>query len=248
MFESYQIKRLNLMKEILHLVGDNFIFKGGTALRFYYGLDGYSEDLDFDAISNNMDIIKRLKSHKDFKNWQIYTKKISETSNRFTIDYGAKTPLGNYPLKIDISGRNKMLLRDKQLAYSKIDGVCVYNIEIIAQMKRQAFLSRNKIRDFYDIGFLLEKYPQCFDKQNLIDIADKIHYSGASALNMLLIDEVKTHKLMLEKENIECICNYAEKILKNIDKLYKNLQKSAMLTHKPKLRKNHTNDNSEIGL
>lgn len=247
MFESYQIERLDLMKEILCLVGDNFIFKGGTALRFYYGLDRYSEDLDFDAISNNMDIIKRLKSHKDFKNWQIYEKKISETSNRFTIDYGAKTPLGKYPLKIDISGRNKMLLRDSQLAYSKIDGVCVYNVEIIAQMKRQAFLSRNKIRDFYDIGFLLEKYPQCFNKQNLIDIADKIHYSGADRLNTLLIDEVETHKLMIDKESIEFVCNYAEKILKNIDEIDKNLQKSYSIAHKPTPHKNPTNNN-EMGM
>lgn len=248
MFETYQVERLNLMKEILRLVGDNFIFKGGTALRFYYGLDRYSEDLDFDTISNNMDIIKRIKSHKDFKNWQIYEKKISETSNRFTIDYGATTPLGKYPLKIDISGRNKMLLRDKQLSYSKIDGVCVYNIETIIQMKRQAFLSRNKIRDFYDIGFLLEKYPQHFNKQNLIDIADKIHYSGADRLNTLLMDEVETHKLMIDKENIEFVCNYAEKILKNIDKIDKNLQKSPTITHKPNTHKNRANNNDGIGL
>lgn len=100
-------------------------------------------------------------------------------------DYGAMTPLGKYPLKIDISGRNKMLLRNNQLPYSKINGVCVYNIETIIQMKRQAFLSRNKIRDFYDIGFLLEKYPQHFNKQNLVDIAEKIHYSDADRLNTL---------------------------------------------------------------
>lgn len=248
MFESYQIERLNLMKEILRSVGDNYIFKGGTALRFYYGLDRYSEDLDFDTISNNMDIVKRLKSHKDFKNWQIYEKKFSETSSRFTIDYGAMTPLGKYPLKIDISGRNKMLLRNNQLPYSKINGVCVYNIETIIQMKRQAFLSRNKIRDFYDIGFLLEKYPQHFNKQNLIDIAEKIHYSDADRLNTLLMDEVETHKLMIDKKNIEFVCNYAEKILKNIDDIDKNLQKPHSIAHKPTPHKNHTNDNGGIEL
>lgn len=62
------------------------------------------------------------------------------------------------------------------------------------------------------------------------------------------MDEVETHNLMIEKENIEFVCDYAEKILKNIDKIDKNLQKSHTIAHKPKLYKNRANDNSEIGL
>ena len=217
MLEPYQIKRLEIMKEILECVSENFILKGGTALKFYYGLDRYSDDLDFDSVSNNMDIIKCLKKHKDFTSWKIYEKKVTESSVRLTIDYGAKSSLGNYPLEIDISGRNKMLLRNKELAYSKINGVCIYDIEVIAQMKRQAFLSRDKIRDFYDIGFLLEKYPHCFDKQNLIDIADKIYYRGAEELNLILIDETQTHRLIVASNDTKSICNYAEKILQRID-------------------------------
>lgn len=76
MLELYQIQRLDFMKEVLGYVGDNFILKGGTALRFYYGLDRYSEDLDFDSISSNMDITKQLKKHKDFNSWKIYKKKL----------------------------------------------------------------------------------------------------------------------------------------------------------------------------
>lgn len=50
MLEKYQEQRINLIKEILPLFGDNFILKGGTALSLFYGLDRYSEDLDFKAL------------------------------------------------------------------------------------------------------------------------------------------------------------------------------------------------------
>lgn len=218
MLKPYQIERLNFMQDILHYVGDNFIFKGGTALRFYYGLDRYSEDLDFDAISNNMDIIKRLKNHKDFKNWQIYEKKVSEISTRYTIDYGAKDEFGNYPLKIDISGRDKIRLRNNLLKYSKINGVNVYDIETIIDLKSTAFCQRNKIRDFYDVGFLLEKYPQYFDSKTLADIYTKIIYNGIDNFNAQLIIEVEEHNL-IERDDIEIVCNYAERILERIDEI-----------------------------
>ena len=117
-----------------------------------------------------------------------------------------------------VSIKDKANIKNGLLKFSNINGVNVYDIETIAQMKRQAFLSRNKIRDFYDIGFLLDKYPQCFDLQNLTDIENKIHYMGADELN--LMNEVETHKLKIENDN-ESVCNYAEKILEKINEIYK---------------------------
>ena len=101
MLEKYQEDRINLMKSILPYFGDNFVLKGGTALSLYYGLNRYSEDLDFDAKSNNMNFINKLKNHKDFKNWNINIKKDTDTVFRAMIDYKAKSHLGDYPLKID---------------------------------------------------------------------------------------------------------------------------------------------------
>ncbi|MGX2972642.1 nucleotidyl transferase AbiEii/AbiGii toxin family protein [Helicobacter sp. T3_23-1059] len=218
MLKDYQIQRLAFMQEILGYVGDNFILKGGTALRFYYGLDRYSEDLDFDSISSNMDITKCLKKHKDFNSWQIYEKKITDSSLRLTIDYGAKSDLGIYPLKIDISGRDKIRLRNNLLKYSTINGVNVYDIETLVDLKSTAFCQRDKIRDFYDIGFLLEKYPQCFDDKTLANIATKIMYSGKDELNAQLMIEAEEHSL-IERNDIEIVCDYADKILQNIDEI-----------------------------
>jgi len=75
MLEQYQKNRIQLIQNILPYFGDNFVLKGGTALSLYYGLNRYSEDLDFDAKSNNMNFINKLKNHKDFKNWNINIKK-----------------------------------------------------------------------------------------------------------------------------------------------------------------------------
>lgn len=231
MLKNYQTKRLNFMKEILNLVGDNFILKGGTALRFYYGLNRYSEDLDFDSISNNMNIIKCLKNHKDFKFWKIYEKKVTEFSTRITLDYGAKTELGTYPLKIDVSGRDKIRLRNNLLKYSKIGNVNVYDIETLVDLKALAFCQRDKIRDFYDIGFLLEKYPQYFDDKTLANIASKILYSGIEELNLQLIDEVENHRL-IERNDIEVVCHYAERILQKIDDIQNQIINQPKVNHR----------------
>ena len=218
MLKQYQLERLELMKEILGYVGDNFILKGGSALRFYYGLDRYSEDLDFDTIGNSMDILKQLKLHRDFNSQNIYEKKVTEISTRLTIDYGAKSELGDYPLKIDISGRDRIRLRNGLLKYSNIDGVNVYDIDTIIDLKSVAFCQRNKIRDFYDVGFLLENYPQHFDDKTLANIVSKIMYSGIDELNTQLMDEVEKHSL-IERVDIEIVCCYAEKILEIIENI-----------------------------
>lgn len=82
------------------------------------------------------------------------------------------------------------------MKYSKIDGVNVYDIETLVDLKSLAFCQRDKIRDFYDVGFLLEKYPQYLDDKTLANIATKIEYSGADELNAQLIIEAEGHNLM----------------------------------------------------
>ncbi|WP_268745728.1 nucleotidyl transferase AbiEii/AbiGii toxin family protein [Taylorella equigenitalis] len=72
---EYQSDRINLIKEILPLLGDKYILKGGTALYLYYGLDRYSEDVDLDSKTSNMNFINMLKNHREYKNWNVTIKK-----------------------------------------------------------------------------------------------------------------------------------------------------------------------------
>lgn len=58
--EDYKKKRIELIKEILPIFGENFILKGGTSLMLYYGLDRFSEDIDLDSKTNNMNVYTKL--------------------------------------------------------------------------------------------------------------------------------------------------------------------------------------------
>lgn len=220
MLQSHQMDRINLIKSILQYFGDNFVLKGGTALSLYYDLDRYSEDLDFDCKSNNMNFINRLKTHKDFKSWHFNTKKDTNTTFRVTLDYGALSPLGQYPLKIEVSTRNKVLLQQNNLKYKTIDGVNVYDISELILMKVSAFSYRDKIRDFYDLGFLLERYPKEFSKESLKAIYQKISYAGDNELNLLLKDEINQHNL-IPTSNMCDLDNYSQKMLIRIELLLK---------------------------
>lgn len=66
MLEKYQLDRINIIREILPLFGDNFVLKGGTALSLYYGLPRYSEDVDLDSKTLNMNFINKLKKTSRF--------------------------------------------------------------------------------------------------------------------------------------------------------------------------------------
>lgn len=239
MLEEYQKNRLNLIKDILPYFGDNFVLKGGTALNLYYGLDRYSEDIDLDCKTNNMNFINKLKHHKDFKNWNINIKKDTDTVFRVMLDYGALSKNGNYPLKIEVSSRNKNKLRTKTLNYNTINGVNVYTIDELIRMKGAAFSGRDKIRDFYDLGYLLKTYPDHFSKENLLNIEDKIFYSGEEELNLLLKDEILKQNLISNNNDIIFTERYTQDILSRIDFILNNTDdKEQTAKNRSNIRKN----------
>lgn len=239
MLEEYQKNRLNFIKDILPYFGDNFVLKGGTALNLYYGLDRYSEDIDLDCKTNNMNFINKLKHHKDFKNWNISIKKDTDTVFRVMLDYGALSKNGNYPLKIEVSSRNKNKLRTKTLNYNTINGVNVYTIDELIRMKGVAFSGRDKIRDFYDLGYLLKTYPNHFSKENLLNIEDKIFYSGEKELNLLLKDEILKQNLISNNNDIIFTERYTQDILSRIDFILNNTDdKEQTAKNRSNIRKN----------
>lgn len=212
--KNWQIERLEIFKKILNKIGDNFVLKGGTALLLYYELDRFSEDIDLDAFSDNMNIYNKIKEN----NWEINVKKNTDTVYRIMLDYGAKNDNGSYPLKIEISSRNKNLLNSKSLKYSNINGVNVYNLDEILKMKLVAFGNRDKIRDFYDLSFFLEKEPNCFSNEMLKDLKAKMEYKNLDELAFLLNKEFeKNHlkKIDGEKLVLETYNKVEEMIINN---------------------------------
>lgn len=65
------------MKAILPMFGDNFVLKGETSLILYYGCDRYSEDIDLDSKSQNMNFINRI-HNPGYDIWNINIKKIHQ--------------------------------------------------------------------------------------------------------------------------------------------------------------------------
>lgn len=232
MLEQYQQDRIDIIKKILPLLGDNFVLKGGTALSLYYGLNRYSEDIDLDAKSNNMNVAKILAAHKGFKDYHISIKKDTDTVFRAMIDYGASSHLGDYPLKIEVSNRNKPFLQSGALTYQTINRVNVYNINELIDMKISAFNGRDKVRDLYDLNFLLENYPSQFSDKQLWQINERIAYCGTDELNLLLQDEAKKHKLVSQDDlNLE---NFTQLLEVKILDIQENKQKIKNFKHNAK--------------
>lgn len=191
---EYQEERISLIKKLLPMFGERFILKGGTALILYYGIDRFSEDIDLDIISGSLNIAKLLKN-PGYSEWNISVKKDTETVFRVMIDYGAKNHLGNYPLKIEVSCRNKRDIQAGLRKFKNINNVNVYTLDEIIEQKIVAMGKRDKIRDFFDVAMLLEKYPEKFTKEQLKSIKTSIDYSNLEDFNYLLKMEIHEHKL-----------------------------------------------------
>lgn len=197
--KNWQIERIKIFKEILKRIGNNFVLKGGTALFIYYGLDRFSEDIDLDSFSDTINIYNKIKDNK----WSINLKKNTDVVYRVMLDYGDKNNFGNYPLKIEVSSRNKNLLKSKSLKYSNIDGVNVYDLDEILKMKLIAFGNRDKIRDFYDISFFLKKNPEYFSNEMLKELKIKMEYKDLDNLSFLLNKEFEKCEKFKDCKNFE---------------------------------------------
>ena len=188
-----QVERLEIYDKVLKKIDNRFILKGGTALLLYYGLDRFSEDIDLDSVVDNMNISNQINNGN--KEWKINIRKDIDTVFRVMIDYGAKNEKEDYPLKLEISSRNKNLLKQKKLEYVNIEGVNVYKLEEILKMKVIAFSDRDKIRDFYDLAFYLEKNPEKFSDDMLDTFKIKMDYKDLDDLACLLEEEFEENSL-----------------------------------------------------
>ena len=147
-----------------------FILKGGTALMECYGLDRFSEDIDLDA--------SRAKLHgfvDDFCKRAGYSYRIAKdtpTVNRFMIDYGSEM---NKRLKVEISYRTMVIPPD---SYTEVNGIQVYTMDRMAQLKAAAYLSRDRIRDLYDLCYICNQYLPDLKESTVTQIKDAFSYKG----------------------------------------------------------------------
>lgn len=143
---------------------ENYLFKGGTALRIVFQSPRYSEDLDFSASS--VDTIEDLilSVLKDLKEEGLEIKEIpvsKKTSGGYISFLNFSTPLFESQIKINIQQKDSGNISSSSKLVSN-EFVAPYTIvylkdELLIREKIEAFLNREKAkeRDFFDLYFIL---------------------------------------------------------------------------------------------
>lgn len=152
-------------------IKDELIFKGGTALQKTYGLNRFSEDLDFTMKSDiKIDVVLKtvMTNMKIFGYESSKTKKHEgDMGNKYFIKIKGplfdETEQSHTYIRLEVSKREKVELPVKISTITPIYAdLPPYTVpvmtpsEIMAE-KIRAILTRNNARDVYDLWFLIQK-------------------------------------------------------------------------------------------
>lgn len=152
-----------LMESVLKGLAETpLVLKGGTGLLLGYGLDRFSEDLDFDS-SRKMNLESKIRRSmpQDFQLHQIHTLKNTDTVTRYRANYSSSQ--GARSLKLEVSYRTPAPDGDVRV----IDGIRIASLPRILDQKLRAAHdgqdTRTKVRDLYDIEYIARRFPAIFD-------------------------------------------------------------------------------------
>ena len=166
--DYFQHRILFLLSRI---TSNELVFKGGTAMAKAFGLNRFSEDLDFTAVKKiDLEkilrrIVEELRLLGATAEANIAERKRVSVAGRLRIQ-GATydgTELSRLSIRIEVSTREKVLLTpvlsEITPIYQDLQSytILVMKPEEILAEKVRALLTRNKARDLYDLYFLLNK-------------------------------------------------------------------------------------------
>lgn len=180
-----------LLDEICSVFTNELVFKGGTALKYFYGLNRFSEDLDFSysgtndtssrrAINEGISIaLKRFGMQYEVVSHEHRAKK--ENGIVLGINHVIRVagPLNKASgqlqnINMDLSLRNDILekpeLKYMSPVYPDITTFSILTMaaeEILAE-KIAAIIERDKMRDIYDVYYLVEIKKIKYDKRLLL--------------------------------------------------------------------------------
>ncbi|MBQ8697445.1 MAG: nucleotidyl transferase AbiEii/AbiGii toxin family protein, partial [Schwartzia sp.] len=148
--------------------------------------------------------------------------KDTQTVNRFMIAYDQEN---NKPLKVEISYRNKNISPD---LYQEVDGIQVYTIDRLAQLKAGAYQGREKIRDLYDICFICNKHYYELGEATINQIKDAVLYKGFDYFDYIV--ETQPDPLI----NKDKLADSYLRMFDKLDLLYTHEEKSELLANRRK--------------
>lgn len=165
-----------LLDVILYLIysyaGKELVFKGGTALYKVYGLDRFSEDLDFTLISAKFkieEILAKILRGLEALGIGAVVSERERFRNQINIRLALRGPFYDgrkeslTMSRINISLRERVVippLRERVMtAYKELSAFEVYVMDLreIMAEKVRASMTRDKARDAYDLWFISKK-------------------------------------------------------------------------------------------
>jgi hypothetical protein len=146
------------------------VFKGGTSLMFFFGLNRFSEDLDFTAEKhvNLTSLLKGVKEDMEYMGIPANYITIADNEISFSFRIGAEGPLFEREIercfvRVEMSKREDLCLLPevKFFEYDYLDilpfSVTIMELEEIAAEKIRAIMTRERARDLYDLQFLIKR-------------------------------------------------------------------------------------------
>ena len=192
-----------LMVNILRNIADApLVLKGGTALYLGYGLNRFSEDLDFDS-AKKLNLANKISSaaQDDIVIDNLNIKKDTDIVSRYIVNYHICDTGIEDKLKIEISYRTPTSEEDVIIK----DGIRFSSLERIIDNKLNAAYdgdhTRTKGRDLFDLHFLACQYPDSFD----LNLARRLQRfaQDPDKLVSLYSEDVRTDTLLNNIMDIE---------------------------------------------
>ncbi len=181
--KKWQRKHYEVLKEFVNYLNKRtggFVLKGGTALMLCYGLDRFSEDIDFDSTETECE--EYVKGYCEKNGFEYRVAKKTKTVERYMIHYSGE----GKPLKVEISHRRVEISPQETVVKN---GIRVYNINQMAVFKANAYTARDKIRDLYDICFICNTYWEELDSDIKAVVRTAIEYKGIEQCEFVIKDQ-----------------------------------------------------------
>lgn len=192
MFSNEELKHISVIKDFLSYLNthtNNFILKGGTSLLLFYNLNRFSEDVDLDSLGQRL--LPYVTTFCNIRGYTFSLKKNTQTVERVILTYDSLS-FERHSLKIEVSYRNSKMI--SPVDFSNIDGVNVYTVDKIAYMKSIAYSQRDRLRDLFDLCFLVLNYYPSFSPETKNLIFNSLSYKGIEQLDYLLCSDTQPNK------------------------------------------------------
>lgn len=230
---KYQTSEFNIAREYCqHLFlsyfykeksSEKVLFKGGTALKIIYQSPRFSEDLDFSGFRISSSVIEQLVENTlleiEREGLEVEIKESTKTSGGYLAIINFNFLGYSVDVQLEISLRRKNATSGSVILIAS-DLIPPYTIlqlpeEVLVDEKIQALLTRKKLRDFYDLYFILRSrlpIPSSYKRGH--ELKKKI----LEIMKKEKIDFTKELKLFLPVSHHQILRNFETTLINEIER------------------------------